>query len=516
MRRQNARTTLLVGVTIFLAILACSQGPVSDGRIPVTQIGGTVAAPGGLVSLVTPNAGSLSIAPFPTVPVHGSPTADPTRASALNPYGEYRVQPGDSLESIALRLGISLPELLAVNAGLTEESPLYAGAVVNLPAPPQTGPAYKIIPNSELIYSPTTIGFDTAGFVGAVDGYLASYSEVADGRLRTGAEIVQLVAQRYSVNPRLLLALLEHQSGWVTQARPGEHTLAFPLGHAAEEWRAGLYHQLTWSANQVNRGYYLWRAGGLSAMTLADGSIVALDPSLNAGTAGVQHFFAQHYAGDGWRAQVGSGPDGFAATYRYLFGDPFGYTFDPLLPPGLAQPALAWPFYADEGWYYTGGPHGAWDTGSGWGALDFAPPDHEGCGTSPAWVRAAAAGVIVRSDEGAVVQDLSGDGFEQTGWALFYMHMATEDRVAQGAVLAPGDPIGHPSCEGGFSNARHLHFARKYNGEWIPADGDLPFVLDGWVSGGLGSEYDGVLVNGSLRLEACDCRSESNLVQVAR
>jgi murein DD-endopeptidase MepM/ murein hydrolase activator NlpD len=288
------------------------------------------------------------------------------------------------------------------------------------------------------------------------------------------------------------------------------------MGHAAEDWRAGLYHQLTWSANQVNRGYYLWRAGGLSAMVLADGSVVALDPGLNAGTAGVQAFFAQHYAGEGWLTQVGSSPAGFAATYRYLFGEPFGYTFDPLLPAGLIQPELGWPFGADEGWYFTGGPHGAWDTGSGWGALDFAPPEHEGCGTSPAWVRAAAPGLIVRSDEGAVIEDLSGDGVEQTGWALFYMHMAAEERVAQDALVAAGDSIGHPSCEGGFSNARHLHFARKYNGEWIPADGPMPFVIAGWVSGGLGAEYDGVLVNGDLRLEACDCRGDFNLVQVAR
>jgi hypothetical protein len=56
--------------------------------------------------------------------------------------------------------------------------------------------------------------------------------------------------------------------------------------------------------------------------------------------------------------------------------------------------------------------------------------------------------------------------------------------------------------------------ARKYNGEWIPADGPVPFVLDGWVSGGLGREYDGTLSNGEQALEACSCRAPGN--EVAR
>ncbi|MBI3361575.1 MAG: hypothetical protein HY023_10765, partial [Chloroflexi bacterium] len=291
--------------------------------------------------------------------------------------------------------------------------------------------------------------------------------------------------------------------------------LTFPMGHASESWKSGLFHQLNWAANQLNAGYYLWRANALSTLTLADGEIVAIDPALNAGTVGVQYFFAQHSGGAVWRAQVGPGADGFAATYRWMFGEPFSYTFDPILPAGLTQPNMTWPLKTDEGWYFTGGPHGGWDTGSGWAALDFGPPDgQEGCGTSPAWVRAASAGLIVRSADGAVVQDLSGDGFEQTGWAIFYMHVATQDRAVLGMFAKAGDPLGHPSCEGGFANSRHLHFARKYNGEWIPADGALPIVIDGWVSTGLGKEYDGFLVKGDKKLEACDCRSEANLIVV--
>ncbi len=511
MCRQPNRPALIVGVLLLIAVLACSQGPVADGGVPVTQIGGVGG--GGddnQVIGVTPNAGSLEIAPFPTVPVSGSPTPDPARANVGDPTISYQVQEGDSLDSIALRAGVSIADIVALNDGLNEFTILSAGMILRLPAPASVSPNFKIIPNSELVYGPSTIGFDTIGFIQSRNSYLAAYTEEVDGRVRTGAELVDLVSKRYSVNPRLLLAVLEHQSGWVSLARPPEATLIYPMGHAAETWRAGLYHQLNWAANQLNYGYYLWRAGGLSTMILADGSIVTVEPTLNAGTVGVEYFFAQHYAGQAWWTQVG--PGGLAATYRTMFGEPFSYTFDPILPAGLIQPDVSWPFGLQEGWYFTGGPHGSWDTGSGWGALDFAPPDYEGCGTSPAWVRAAAPGLIVRSGEGAVLQDLSGDGFEQTGWVLFYMHLATEDRAVEGMYAKPGDALGHPSCEGGFANARHLHFARKYNGEWIPADSSMPFNIGGWISTGFGSEYDGYLVKGDSKLEACDCRSDFNLI----
>ena len=81
--------------------------------------------------------------------------------------------------------------------------------------------------------------------------------------------------------------------------------------------------------------------------------------------------------------------------------------------------------------------------------------------------------------------------------------------------LYAGENIGHPSCEGGVSNATHLHLARRYNGEWIPADGNLPFILDGWVSSGNGIEYDGFLTRGDRTVEAWEGVFE-DLNQISR
>ena len=370
--------------------------------------------------------------------------------------------------------------------------------------------AAKIIPDSELVYSPSTIGFDVAGTVNQFGGYLSTFSETdRQGTLRSGAEVVEIVAQRYSVNPRLLLALLEYQSGWVRSANPAQASLTFPMG-MERGGKEGLLRQLNWAADQLNRGFYGWLGGSLEAVSLADGSSQLIEPGMNAGTVGLQLFFGELLDERAWQATLL--PPGFARTYREMFGDPFASAFDPLVPANLQQPPLTWMWDTRETWYFTGGPHGGWDAGSAWAAVDFAPPnEQQGCAIAQAWVTAGAAGVIVRAEDGAVTQDLDGDGFEQTGWTLLYMHMDSDGRVAAGQVLPAGGRIGHPSCEGGYSNASHLHFARRYNGVWIAADNfTAPLNLAGWTARAAAREYDGWLVKGDRQLEAWDGYQDIN------
>jgi len=168
-----------------------------------------------------------------------------------------------------------------------------------------------------------------------------------------------------------------------------------------------------------------------------------------------------------------------------MFGDPWkrAQAVEPLIPPDLSQPSLVLPFQAGKLWCLTAGPHPAWELSEPLAALDFAPASAKpGCTSSKAWVVAAADGLVVRSEFGLVVQDLDGDRHEQTGWVIIYMHIDRLDRVPPGTQLHTDDIIGHPSCNGGRATGTHVHIARKYNGEWIPAGGSIPFVLSEWVS----------------------------------
>ena len=185
--------------------------------------------------------------------------------------------------------------------------------------------------------------------------------------------------------------------------------------------------------------------------------------------------------------------------HKSMFGDPWARAVlvEPLFQSGMQPPALELPFAPGERWSLTAGPHPDSNTGTPPGALDFAPiTGQPPCSVSVAWARAAASGVILRASNGVVVLDLDGDGWEQTGWVLLYMHIAQQDRAAVGARLNTDDPIGHPSCEGGKSTGSHVHLARKYNGEWIGAGGPWPFILSGWTTVPGDTPYKGTLVKG--------------------
>jgi LasA protease len=83
--------------------------------------------------------------------------------------------------------------------------------------------------------------------------------------------------------------------------------------------------------------------------------------------------------------------------------------------------------------------------------------------------------------------------------------LATERRVPLGQEVKAGEPIGYPSCEGGHVTGTHVHVARKYNGEWILADGPLAFNLEGWIAHNGAQAYKGTLTRGAVTIIACEC-----------
>ena len=76
---------------------------------------------------------------------------------------------------------------------------------------------------------------------------------------------------------------------------------------------------------------------------------------------------------------------------------------------------------------------------------------------------------------------------------ILYLHIASAGKVQLGTFLDQDGLIGHPSCEGGSATGTHVHIARKYNGEWIAADGPLAFNLSGWISHKGEKAYEGTL-----------------------
>jgi len=426
-------------------------------------------------------------------PVYG-PTPLPTRT--VFPPGElvdYIAQNGDNLPALAQHFNTTAAEILAANPGIPEDiSTLPAGLPMQIPIYyiPLIGSPFQILPDSEVVNSPSAVGFDIQAELAATGGFLKDMVDYGYYRERAAWDVINVLALNYSVHPRLMIALLEYQTGALTRPDPRDTAALYPLGYEDTRYQ-GLYRQLLWAVELINDGYYGWRSGTIDTIQLADGRLVRPDPWQNAGTVGLYNLFAALYGQSDFDIAVS--PEGFYRTYTELWGEPFDLAVD-FIPGNLTQPELALPFEPGRIWGFTGGPHFSWGLALPFGALDFAPPAVQGgCASSAEWVTAPASGVITRSELAMVLLDLDGDGDQRTGWVLFYFHIAEQDRIPVGSVVEQGAWIGHPSCEGGRSTGTHVHIARMYNGEWIPAGGVLPFTMDGWVAANGDQPYEGTL-----------------------
>ncbi|HJX40637.1 MAG TPA: LysM peptidoglycan-binding domain-containing protein, partial [Anaerolineales bacterium] len=299
----GAHLRLFVLSLIVIAI-ACSRGDSPFSPLSALH-------PGTKAPSITPVGESQVEVPEPVQNEQPAPSTTPTPDPVRQPPSRealpewYVVQPGDSLNRIAGAFGVGVQQILTDN-GLGNPDFLSVGQVLHLPTPfPQTpSPSLKIVPDSELVYGPGSMDFDVEQEVARWQGALHDYRETVDGRERSGAEIVALAAANHSVSPRLLLAVLEYQSGWMTRTDPPPERAIYPIG-LARYGSEGLYRQLMWAADELSRGYYLWRAGWAGPYILVDGIAVPPGAGINAGTVAVQHLFGQLYPVDIWRSVVG-------------------------------------------------------------------------------------------------------------------------------------------------------------------------------------------------------------------
>ena len=421
--------------------------------------------------------------------------------TALPPTILYYAQSGDWLPAVAIRFGVDVNAITSPKV-LPENGLLDAGTLLIIPdaldrSLPFT-PVVQLIPDHEFVFSATAVDFDISTYVKEAGGYLSTYREyLGQTGWTSGAREIERLAYENSINPRLLLALLDYEARWVRGTPENDFLRNYPLGNESYRYK-GMFMQMVWGITQLSAGYYDWRTGKLTELTFSDGSRLRIDPTLNAGTVALMYYFSRSHSYNEW-LRIMDQTSGFASFYQNMFGDPWARAdaIGPIFPPAISQPEMALPFERKAPWAFTGGPHAAWEHDGPLAAVDFAPASAKtGCLSSDHWIAAAAPGLVVRSGNGVVVVDMDGDGSEQTGWNLLYLHVASNGRVAKGEWMEQDDRIGHPSCEGGMSTGTHLHFARKYNGEWVTADGPLPFVLSGWTVYAGEKPYDGTMVKG--------------------
>jgi LasA protease len=494
-RSQRPGSWLAKLVIFALALSACTLGNYNIGSPTATHIAGQ--------PIFMPEIPGIARTPLPA-----RPTYKPGELV------DYVAQDGDTLPALAARFNTSVDEILSANPNIPHDATtMPPGMPMNMPVYYRAlwGNPFHILPDKSFINGPGVIGFSTSAFVASHPGWLKNYSGPCGKALCSGVEIVNRIATNYSLSPRLLLAILEFQGGALSRSEPPvqKNLLGFKRLYYESP-----YLQLVMAGIALNNGFYGWRAGDLPEFELTDKSLTRPDPWQNAASVAMQYYFSRIYSGDIYAFAIG--PLGFYQTYSSLFGDPWVDSLA-LIPGSLQQPDLSFPFRNGHVWTFTGGPHTSWGKGEPLAALDFAPPsDKSGCfiAADADFATAVADGLVVRSEVDGLALDLDKDGDERTGWVIYYLHLAAEERAPVGAELKKGDPIGYPSCEGGEATGTHVHIARKYNGEWILADGPQAFNLDGWTAHNGTRPYLGTLTRAGRTITACDCSDKYSEIKI--
>jgi hypothetical protein len=182
---------LAVLLACFVVALACNF-PIQSGRSAANS-----AARETLTARLLPSATALpelnghpGSTPESQGVSAGLQTAEPDAPLPSNltagPVFSYSAQPGDTLAGLTGRFGVSPAEVSSQKA-IPAAGLIPDGQLLSIPNHlGETGPGAAVLPDSEIVYSPSAAGFDTAAFVKSAGGFLNSYTETVDKQSLSG------------------------------------------------------------------------------------------------------------------------------------------------------------------------------------------------------------------------------------------------------------------------------------------------------------------------------------------
>jgi murein DD-endopeptidase MepM/ murein hydrolase activator NlpD len=333
-------------------------------------------------------------------------------------------------------------------------------------APGQPAPFFD---DRRFTYEPGFYAPQIQAFLDTQPGTLKGLSFVVGERRHSFAEVLTGQASYFSVNPKVILALLELQSRTLSTASPASDQLGWAMGYRGENGnRRGLTSQVRWAVKQLfyARRDYAQRA----PLTYADSSSTPLRPDMSLSEYGLAYVLAPTTT----PAALPGLLRAFQETYTRLFEDP---RTAPAGWPAPAAPFLSWPLEKPlpiTSFFDHGGPFLSRTPGGGvvtyWGRhetdIAFAYTGHDGwdyAAAPPDMALAAADGEVVfagNADDGCATQAVildHGNGYRTLYWHLARVNVSIGDRAVR------SQPIGMVG-ESGCVTGPHLHFGVQYLG----------------------------------------------------
>jgi hypothetical protein len=281
----------------------------------------------------------------------------------------------------------------------------------------------------------------------------AKLQPAADG-LTTADEVIDFHAHFYSVNPKLLLTLMEVLGdAWND---PDKARLPFGSDSISGD---DLYRQSDWLAQSLATHFYAYRQGHNDPIILDNQARFWLPA--NAGSYAIAKTVMQLAPASRWESILAKDGE-LVSLYRRFFGPTPSQPTRPLVV--TTEPVWSLPFVVEGAWYFTGGPH-AYDgeVTNPWSSVDLQPQDIAGtCNVSNDPTRSVADGTVTYAAGNWIVIDHGG------GWQSTYYHQEID--VTVGTVVNRGDPISRSSCAGCPGCGSHVHLNTRLNGVFQAID----------------------------------------------
>ena len=145
-------------------------------------------------------------------------------------------------------------------------------AAEQAPAPSPEVPRDPLFDPQRISYAHGFNGPEIQAFLEARGSPLKDVRFQVGGRSHSFTDVVVSLSSLYSVNPQLLLALIDLQSGLVSSTSATPEQLAWALGYRGDGGhRQGLYSQLRWAARELRYAVRAsqWGQGYASEMARA-------------------------------------------------------------------------------------------------------------------------------------------------------------------------------------------------------------------------------------------------------
>ncbi|MDG9669358.1 pre-peptidase C-terminal domain-containing protein [Hahella sp. CR1] len=308
------------------------------------------------------------------------------------------------------------------------------------------------IPDDQFIYSYDEMrNFD-----------VAAYLEEHAPHLKDQADVITHWAGYSTVSPKVLMTLIEMQSGLLSHGGRQFAAMQQPMGELSSE--SGFNAQVQDIATRLATNYYKtvgqeqqnlsFVGQGIATQSLSD----ELRNSSDGDVEEFQEVYHRLFPETAQSATASTAPslNRFAA-----------YTRNAVPPDNLLQ----LPFPVGEQWYF-GGAHTY--TGSGsypLSSLDLNNGGYWGSNTSNKWAVASAGGTAIRHSS-CFVEVLHEGGWSTTYYHLDNIQFQNRATVSRNQKLANyANNQSQALCDGGSSTGPHQHFSLKYNGSYFHLDG---------------------------------------------